>query len=121
METTPKFLHGVFSFTGKGLDAPDAPGAGGHPGAGLHYVVPADRRAQLIYFRAGNSADAMIAVFLTRDGATLRIFPIGARAAMHVPLAVVEDLFPESRLEVLVGAPAGVQGQIVLDIGLIEI
>ena len=40
---------------------------------------------------------------------------------MHVPLAVVEDLSPETRLEVFVGAPAGVSGSVVIDIGLIEI
>ena len=44
-----------------------------------------------------------------RDGKPMRIFPIGAKAAMHVPLAVVEDLMPDSKVEVFVAAPAGRQ------------
>jgi hypothetical protein len=38
---------------------------------------------------------------------------------MHVPLAVVEDIFPESRLEVLLAAPEGVSGMVVVDVGLL--
>jgi hypothetical protein len=115
METTSRILLGVFAFTGQGLASPVP------VEAGPIYVVPADKRSQLVYFRAGNSADALVAVSLMRDGAPLRVFPIGAKAAMHVPLALVEDLFPDSRLEVCVAAPETVSGQIVLDIGLVEI
>ena len=114
METTPRFLNGVFGFTGKGLDT-----AG--PLDGLTYTVPSDKRSQLIYFRGGNSADGLVSVSLVRDGKPFRTFPIGAKSAMHVPLAVVEDLYPESKVEVFVAAPEGVSGQVVLDIGLIEI
>ena len=115
METTPRFLNGVFAFTGAGLAAP-AP-----LDASLAYLVPRDKRTQLVYFRAGNSADAMVAVSLVKDGKPMRMFPIGAKGAVHVPLAVVEDIMPESKIEVLVAAPEGVSGQIVLDIGMIEI
>jgi hypothetical protein len=97
-----------------GIDAP-------HP---LHdaarYTVPADKRAQLIYMRGGNSSDALVLLVLTRDGKPLRYFPIGAKASIHVPLAVVEDIFPESKLEVLISAPAGVTGTVVVDLGLLE-
>ncbi len=115
METTPRFLNGVYPFSGTGLET------SGPLAAGLAYTVPADKRSQLIYFRAGNSADALVSVSLVKDGKAVRLFPIGAKASVHVPLAVVEDLFPDSRIEVHVAAPAGVSGQIVLDIGLIEI
>ncbi len=115
MDTTPRFLAGVFAYTGRGLTAA-AP-----LDAALAYTVPADRRSQLIYFRAGNSADALVALSLVRDGAPMRTFPVGAKAAVHVPLAVVEDLFPDSRIEVFVAAPEGVSGHIVLDVGLLEI
>ena len=115
METTPRFLNGVYAFTGKGLEAA-AP-----LDAGLAYTVPSDKRSQLIYFRAGNSADELVAVSLVKDGKAARTFPIGAKSSVHVPLAVVEDLFPDSKVEVFVAAPAGVSGQIVLDIGLLEI
>jgi hypothetical protein len=56
-----------------------------------------------------------------RDGKLMRNFPIGAKASMHVSLAVVEDLMPDTRLELLVAAPVGVTGTVVLDIGLIEV
>jgi len=115
MDATPRFLRGIYAFEGKGLAAP-APLDGG-----LAYTVPADKRAQLIYLRAGNSADSLVSLTLTRDGTPMRIFPVGARAAMHVPLAVVEDIFPDSRIEVLVSAPSGVAGEVVIDIGFVEI
>jgi hypothetical protein len=56
-----------------------------------------------------------------QDGKPVRLFPIGAKAAMHVPLAVVEDLQPDTRIEVFIGAPSGESGAVVIDIGLIEI
>ena len=46
---------------------------------------------------------------------------IGARAAAHVQLAVVEDVPPEATLEIAVAAPPGSEGVIVLDFGLVEI
>jgi hypothetical protein len=115
METTPRFLNGVYGFTGKGLTAP-AP-----LDSGLAYTVPADKRSQLIYFRGGNSADGLVSVSLMMDGRLFRLFPIGAKGVVHVPLAVVEDLLPDSKVEVFVAAPEGVSGHVVLDIGLIEI
>jgi hypothetical protein len=51
----------------------------------------------------------------------MRYFPIGAKAVTHVPLAVVEDLFPETKLEIFFAAPEGMAGMLVLDIGLMEI
>jgi hypothetical protein len=38
-----------------------------------------------------------------------------------VPLAVVEDLEPETKIEIYVGAPEGVSGTAVIDLGIIEI
>ena len=51
----------------------------------------------------------------------MRMFPIGAKASVHVPLAVLEDIEPDSRIEVLVSAPAGTRGHVVLDLGFMEI
>ena len=82
--------------------------------------MPFDKRSQLIYFRAGNSTSEMISVLLLRDGKAMRYFPIGAKDAIHIPLAVVEDLHPETTLEVQVAAPSGVKGSVVLDLGLME-
>jgi hypothetical protein len=114
MNPTPRFIQGIYSFTGKGIDAP-------HPlHDGARYVVPADKRAQLIYMRGGNSANDLVVIVLTRDGKPLRYFPIGAKSSIHVPLAVVEDIFPESKLELLVSAAAGVAGAVVVDLGILE-
>jgi hypothetical protein len=114
MNPTPRFIHGAFSFRGKGLGSL-------HPlDDKARYTVPPDKRAQLIYMRGGNSCDSLICLVLTRDGKPMRYFPIGAKASMHVPLAVVEDIFPESKLEVLIAAPEGVQGMVIVDIGFLE-
>ena len=51
----------------------------------------------------------------------MRYFPVGAKGAIHVPLAVVEDLAPESRIEVLVAAPAGLASSVLVDAGFMEI
>jgi hypothetical protein len=114
MNPTARFIQGAFAFHGNGLSAP-------HPlDDTARYTVPADKRAQLIYMRGGNSATALVCLVLTRDGNPMRYFPIGAQASVHVPLAVVEDLFPESKLEVLIAAPQGVQGTVIVDFGILE-
>jgi hypothetical protein len=51
----------------------------------------------------------------------MRYFPLGAKSAEHVPLAVVEDLFPETKLELFLAAPVGQAGHLVLDIGILEV
>lgn len=112
-ESTPRILTGMHAFTGAGYGKPTP--------LGVSYAVPSDRRAQMIYFRAGNSSAEMIAVTLMRDGTPMRIFPIGAKDAIHVPLAVVEDLQPETKLELVVAAPEGAGGTLALDLGLVEI
>jgi hypothetical protein len=110
----PKFLQGVYKFQGRGLDVPEP------LPSPVSYKVPFDKRSQLVYFRAGNSSGELIYVVLMRDGKPMRYFPIGAKDAIHVPLAVMEDLHPESALEVLLAAPAGASGTVVIDIGLME-
>ena len=115
MLETPRFVQGVYSFEGRGLAHPVA------LGDRALYSVPRDKRAQLIYIRSGNSTDEMIYLLLSRDDKPMRYFPIGAKGAVHVPLAIVEDVHPESRLELLVGAPEGVRGLLVVDLGLVEI
>jgi len=115
IESAPKFIQGIFAFTGNGYDAP-VPIA-----AVIDYRVPGAKRAQLIYFRGGNSTGEMVDVVLLRDGAPMRHFPIGAKGSVHVPLAVVEDLEPDQLLTFHVAAPAGCAGTLVVDVGLIEI
>ena len=109
------FIQGVFAFEGRGLERPAAL----RPDAG--YSVPPDRRAQLFYLRAGNPAPEFIYLLVSLNGRPLRYFPVGARAGLHIPLAIVEDLPPEGRLEVTVGAPEGLRSSVMIDIGLVEI
>ncbi len=115
IESKPQFLNGVYSFASAGYEKV-AP-----LDEKLVYVVPSDRRAQLIYLRAGNSSKEMIYLVLMRDGVPMRYFPIAAQGAEHVSLAVVEDLEPETRVEVFFAGPSGTQGSLVIDIGLLEI
>ena len=115
MYPKPQFIQGVFGFEGAGLTNP-AP-----LGPAAVYKVPPDSRTQVIYLRAGNSANELICLSLLRDGKVMRHFPIGAKQGMHVPLAMTEDVFPESRIEITVSAPKGVSGVVILDVGLFEI
>ncbi len=115
IDSVPKFLNGVYGFTGHGY------GSAALLDPALVYTVPADKRAQLIYLRAGNSATELVAVTLMQDDRVARIFPIGAKAALHVPLAVVEDLMPDTVIKVFFAAPEGISGTLVLDVGIIEI
>ena len=113
MSSRPRFLQGVFPFAGEGLTTPVL------IDEALTYVVPPDHEAQLVYFRAGNSTDGLITAVIMRDGEPMRYFPIGARDAIHVPLRVVEDLLPDTRIEVCVAAEGA--GHLVVDLGLVEI
>ena len=115
IESQPKFMNGVYSFVGSGYEklAPVSDN--------LIYMVPPDKRAQLIFLRAGNSSAEMIYIVFMKDGAPMRYFPIGAKGAEHVSLAVVEAIAPETKLQVFFAAPAAVQGSLVIDIGLLEI
>ena len=113
--STPRFLQGVYTFDGAGLDAP-------FPlDSTLSYTVPAGAATQPVYFRGGNSSDEMIYLTLVRDGAPMRYFPIAAKGAIHVSLRVVEDLLADTVIEVFLAAPKGVTGAAVVDVGLVEI
>jgi hypothetical protein len=110
----PSFLQGSFPFTGSGLDSPKP------LHSSLVYTVPFDKRSQLVYFRAGNSSSEMIYAVIAADGAPQRYFPIGAKSSVHIPLAVVEDLQPETKIEIMLAAPSGISGFCVIDVGLME-
>lgn len=114
MESSPRFLQGVFHYEGNGLEKPFL------LDPELVYEVPAGLQAQLVYFRGGNSSDALVCVVLMRDGEPMRYFPIGARGDTHVALRVVEDLLSGTRLEVHLAAPEGLSGVVVVDVGLVE-
>ena len=115
MEPTPRFLQAIRNFEGSGLDEYepfDPP---------LSYEVPDGVSAQCVYFRGGNSSEHLVCVVLTRDGEPMRLFPIGARAALHVPLRITEDLLTDNLLEMHIAAPLGATGTVVVDLGILEI
>ncbi|MBV8930794.1 MAG: molybdopterin oxidoreductase [Mycobacteriaceae bacterium] len=115
MASSPKFLQGVFPFNGTGLDKREL------IDESMVYIVPAGVIAQPLYLRGGNSSDELIVVTLLRDGQPMRLFPVGARASVNVPLRVVEDVDPDTRLELTIAAPAGTTGDVVIDFGLMEV
>ncbi len=115
MKSTPRFLQGVYPITGEGLDKP------GPVDPALRYPVPSGATAQALYFRGGNSTAELVYVLLLRDGEPMRWFPIGARADTHVPLRVVEDLPGGCVVELHAAAPGGVTGELVVDLGLVEV
>jgi hypothetical protein len=115
VDATPRFLQTITTFSGVGLDDynPLEPP--------LTYTVPPDAQTQCVYFRGGNSSDELICVVLVRDGRPMRLFPIGARQAIHVPLRVTEDLLSDTTIEVQLAAPPGSRGTVVIDVGLLEL
>jgi hypothetical protein len=115
MNSTPRFLQGVFPFEGKGIDSPLP------IDAALSYTVPAGLTTQPVYFRGGNTTAELVYVVLMRDGVAMRYFPIGAKSDVHVSLRVVEDLDSGTVLELYLAAPAGVSGSVVVDLGLVEV
>ncbi|GLW27619.1 molybdopterin oxidoreductase [Actinoplanes regularis] len=115
MQSVPRFLQGIYRFEGKGLDQPFL------LDVLLTYTVPDATVAQPVYFRGGNAAHELICVILMRDGSPMRYFPIGAKADVHVPLRVVEDLEAGTAIELHLAAPVGITGALVVDLGLIEV
>jgi len=115
VKSTPRFLQGVYPITGDGLSKP------GPVDPALTYTVPAGASAQALYFRGGNSTGELVYVLLVRDGEPVRWFPVGAKGDVHVPLRVVEDLPGGSVVTLHVAAPEGVTGELVVDLGLVEV
>jgi hypothetical protein len=111
----PRFIQGIFNFEGRGLERPSK------LTPEVEYTVPRDKRAQLVYLRAGNSTDEMVYLVLSQNERPVRYFPIGAKGAVHVALAIVEDVPPETRIGLSLGAPEGARGTLLVDLGLVEI
>ncbi|MFI7585770.1 molybdopterin oxidoreductase [Spongisporangium articulatum] len=115
MYTRPRFLQGVFPFSGAGLEKAEP------LHESLRHVVAPGVVAQALYFRGGNSSDELVTLVLTRDGVPMRYFPISAKGDVHVPLRVVEDLPGGTVIELYLAAPEGVSGTVVIDLGLVEV
>jgi len=115
MVETHRFIQGVFSYQGRGLTEPVAL----DPKA--DYIVPAGKRAHLVYCRVGNPSAELVCLILKRDGKLTRYFPVGAKAGAQMPHALVDDLLAKSEIEIVIAAPQGLAGTIVIDMGFVEI
>ena len=114
MITKNLFLQGIFPFEGIGLEKPVL------IHSELSHYVPDGVINQTLYFRGGNSSSELITVLLMRNGVPMRYFPIGAKSEVHVPLRVVEDIDGGSVVELHLAAPDGVEGFVVVDLGMVE-
>ena len=83
IDSTPRFLNGAYAFQGAGYDKPAL------LDPSLVYVVPADKRAQLIYMRGGNSSGELAYLTLMKDGQSARTFPITSPRATASSRATV--------------------------------
>ncbi len=115
MASQNRFLQGVYPFEGAGIDKLSLI----HPD--LVRLVPDGVVCQALYLRGGNTSDELVVVVLMRDGVPMRYFPIGAKSDIHVPLRVVEDLEGGSSIELFIGAPDGLTGHVIVDLGMVEV
>ena len=110
-EGTPVLLQTLATFEGHGLAAPQP--------LGLSYTVPNDRTSGMFYFRAGSTVGGMVNISVMRDGKLMRYFPVAPNSAIHVSLAIVEELPAGTRIDVLAAGEGA--GTLILDIGYLEV
>jgi hypothetical protein len=115
MLETHRFIQGVFTFQGRGFTNSVAL----EPRA--DYVVPAGKRAHLVYCRAGNPTSELICLILKREGKLTRYFPVGAKSGAQMAHALVDDLLANSEIEVVIAAPEGLAGSVLIDMGFVEL
>ena len=85
----------------------------------LNYTVPQGCTAGVQYVRAGNTTEGMVNITLLQNGKVMRYIPVAAGSATHVPLAIVDELRPETDVEVSVASEGS--GTLILDIGILEV
>ena len=111
----PGFMQGIYEFEGRGLKNPV------RLDPHISYTVPSYRRAQFIYGRIGNPNSEMLYLVLLRDQNPMRYFPCAAQGAISIPLNVIEDILPDSRLEIRIGALEGLKSMVLVDFALMEV
>jgi hypothetical protein len=75
----------------------------------------------LIYCRIGNPTGEFLYLVLRRNGQSMRLFPCGAKSGIHVPLAIIDDILPDTVPELVIAAPAGLAAKVMIDMGFVEI
>ena len=111
MSYTTVLLQKITECDGEGLDSPRS--------LDLEYTVPQGCTAGLQYVRLGTSSEGMVNVTLLRDGKTMRYFPVAPKDAIHVQLAIVDQLQPGEHIEV--NAAGEETGTLIVDIGILEV
>ena len=111
----PILLQGVYPFAGRGVQ--DARPINDE----LRYTVPGGHTAEVLYVRAGNHSDDLIYLTLIVDDKAVRYFPIGPKAHIHIPLVIVDPHPAGSVIDIGLGAPRGISGSVVVDVGVFEI
>lgn len=107
----PILLQAIIPFEGRGLTEPQP--------LPLRYTVPPRKTAGMFYFRGGSTVSGMVNVSVLRNGKPMRYFPIAAGSALHVSLAIVEDLPGGTHIEIYAAGEGS--GMLILDIGYLEV
>lgn len=111
MAYTTVLLQTITAIEGEGLDSPKP--------LNLTYTVPQGCTAGVQYVRAGSTVTGMTNITLLKNGKVIRYVPVAAGSAIHVPLAIVDDLRPGTDIEVVAAAEGA--GTLILDIGILEV
>ena len=69
--------------------------------------------------RAGNTAEGMANITLLNDGKVMRCFPASTGGAIPVPLAIVDELRPGTKVDVVAACEG--RGTLILDVGILEV
>jgi assimilatory nitrate reductase catalytic subunit len=62
----------------------------------------------------------MLNITLLQNDKVMRYVPVAAGSAMHVPLAIVDELQPGTEISIAVAAEEG-SGTLILDVGILEV
>jgi hypothetical protein len=108
---TTVLLQTITDIEGEGIDSPQD--------LSLTYSVSQGCTAGVQYVRAGNTTEGMINITVLKDGKAMRYVPVAAGGAMHVPLAIVDELQPGT--EISIAAAAERSGKLTLDVGILEV
>ncbi len=102
----------ITDIEGEGIDSPQD--------LNLTYSVSQGCTAGIQYVRAGNTTEGMINITVLKDGQAMRYVPVvAAGGAIHVPLAIVDELQPGT--EISIAATAEGSGKLILDVGVLEV
>ena len=111
MAYTTILLQTITDIEGEGIDSPQD--------LNLTYSVSQGCTAGVQYVRAGNTTEGMINITVFKDGKAMRYVPVAAGGAIHVPLAIVDELQPGTEISITVAAEGS--GKLILDVGFLEV